>query len=66
MQEFSLNNEQVDRAIEQCVACWAKVDFISGILRQHAAVNPELTDDFSKATTFLRTKLCSLDKEKLA
>ena len=54
---FSLTIEQIDSCLEQCLALWKKVYFITSILRQQESIGEALALQFSAANTFLIQKM---------
>ena len=61
-EEFGIKSDQLNRCIEQCVAFWKKVFFITTILRNKEAIGEDLSSQFVAANEFLINKLRELGK----
>ena len=64
--KFGLTDQQIDSCLEQCVALWKKVYFITSILKQQESIPDELFQQFHAANAFLIAKIGALGKTELS
>ena len=64
--QFGLTGSQIDDCLEQCVALWKKVYFITSILKQQESITDELFQQFDAANAFLVQKIGAFGKTELA